>query len=65
MLPEMPLILGRSGTQYNAMVTKLLRGDTSTTAVHIRIISYILYVISLLTGDRNSINWPCSQCVTS
>ena len=38
---------------------------SSTTAVQIWIISYILHCISLLTGDMNSINWPCSQCVAS
>ena len=25
----------------------------------------LLHIISLLTGDMNSINWPCSQCVAS
>ena len=29
------------------------------------IISYILHIISLLTGDMNSINWPRSQCEAS
>ena len=29
------------------------------------IISYIIHIISLLTGDMNSINWPRSQCVAS
>ena len=38
---------------------------SSTTAVQIWIISYILHVISLLTGDINSINWPRSQCMAS
>ena len=40
----------------------------STTAVRIIchwIISYTLHVISLCTGDMNSINWPRSQCVAS
>ena len=32
---------------------------------NIWIISYILHIISLLTGDMNSINWPRSQCVAS
>ena len=32
---------------------------------NIWIISYILQIISLLTGDMNSINWPRSQCVAS
>ena len=27
--------------------------------------SFILHIISLLTGDMNSINWPRSQCVAS
>ena len=26
---------------------------------------HIYFVISLLTGDMNSINWPRSQCVAS
>ena len=38
---------------------------SSTTAVQIWIISYILHIISLLTGDMNSINWSRSQCVAS
>ena len=38
---------------------------SSTTAVHIWIISYILNIISLLTGDMNSANWPRSLCVAS
>ena len=38
---------------------------SSTTAVQKWIISYILHIISLLTGDMNSINWPRSQCVAS
>ena len=38
---------------------------SSTTAVHIWIISYILHAISLLMGDMNSANWPRSQCVAS
>ena len=36
-----------------------------TTAVQIWIISYILHIISLLTEDMNSINWPRSHCVAS
>ena len=32
---------------------------------NIWIISYILHIISLITGDMNSINWPRSQCVAS
>ena len=32
---------------------------------NIWIISYILRIISLLTGDMNSINWPRFQCVAS
>ena len=32
---------------------------------NIWIISCILHIISLLTGDMNSINWPRSQCVAS
>ena len=36
---------------------------TCTAALQIWIISYILHIISLLTGEINSINWPCSQCV--
>ena len=35
----------------------------SCEAVQIWIISYKLHIISLLTGDMNSINWPRSQCV--
>ena len=36
-----------------------------TLGVQIWIISYILHIISLLTGDMNSTNWPRSQCVAS
>ena len=32
---------------------------------NIWIISYILHIIALFTGDMNSINWPRSQCVAS
>ena len=32
---------------------------------NIGIVSYILHIISPLTGDMNSINWPRSQCVAS
>ena len=32
---------------------------------NIWIISYIPHIISLLTGDMNSINWPRLQCVAS
>ena len=38
---------------------------SSTSAVRIWIISYIVHVISLLKGDMNSENWPQSQCVAS
>ena len=38
---------------------------SSTTAVQIWIISYILHVISLLAEETNSISCPCSQCVVS
>ena len=39
---------------------------SSSPPVQIWIISYILHIISLLTGDMmNSTNWPRSQCVAS
>ena len=38
---------------------------SSTTAVQIWIISYILYIMSLRTGEMDSINWPRSQRVAS
>ena len=38
---------------------------SSTTAVHIWIISYILHTISLLSGDMNSTTWPRSQSFAS
>ena len=38
---------------------------SSTTAVQIWIISYILHIISLLTGHMNSLNWPRPHCVAS
>ena len=36
-----------------------------TSFLYIWIISYMLHITSLLTGDMNSINWPRSQCVAS
>ena len=38
-----------------------LLSSSSTNAVEIWIISYILRIISLLTGDMNSINWPLTM----
>ena len=40
-------------------VTGALLYQLSYEATH----SYILHIISLITGDMNSINWPRSQCV--
>ena len=50
-------------SQFIEFISPVRRYEKNTTQMSV--ISYILHIISLLTGDMNSINWLRSQCVAS
>ena len=64
---NMAKILSKFGEQQLVMVNYACGFNQSETGKYFEwiIISFMLHMNSLLTGDMNSINWPRSQCVAS